>query len=103
MNCSAFPLPPQALVVGNTTQKGVSKMSYRKVKAAAESGGFRQFSFLEAAFDQRPADRELREWRQLGRGQQRREELRVSGALQKEADVAGRHRISRQPYDTGEQ
>src|SRR5438128_7551945 len=106
MSCDelfSIPLPPQGLVVGSTTQKGVSKMSYREVKAAPKSGAFRQFSFLEAAFDQRPADRELREWRQLGSGQQRREELRIPGALQKEADVAGSHRISRQPYDAGEQ
>src|SRR4051812_44947989 len=103
MNYSALPLPPQVLVVGNTTQKGVSKMSYREVKAAAESGGFRQLGFLEAAFDQRPANRELRERRLLSRGLQRREKLRIPGALQKEADVAGGHRIPRQPYDSGEQ
>src|SRR5262245_12563499 len=99
MNYSAFPRPQQTLVVGSTTQKGVSKMSYREVKAAAESGGFRQFSFLEAAFDQCPADRELRERRQFGRGLQRRKKLRISRTLQKEADVAGGHHVSRQPYN----
>ncbi len=59
MNYSALSLPPQALVVGNTTQEGVSKMSYREVKPAAESGGFRHLVFHEAALDQRAVDREL--------------------------------------------
>src|ERR1044072_4965247 len=93
MNYSALPLSPQALVVGTTIQNGVSKVSYREVKAAAESGVSRQLGFLEAAFDQRPADRKLRERRLVGRGLQRREELRIPGALQKQAYVAGGARV----------
>src|SRR2546430_15523942 len=91
MNYSALPLPPQILVVGNTTQKRVSKVSYREVKAAVESGGFRQLGFLEAAFDQRPADRELRERRLLGRGPQRRAKLRIPCAPPKAAARRGQH------------
>src|SRR6476620_8211334 len=37
MNHSAFSLPPQVLVVGDTTQGGVSKVSYREVKAQARN------------------------------------------------------------------
>src|SRR5436190_5849240 len=73
----SIPPPPQGLVVGNTTQKGVSKMSYREVKAAVESGGFRHLDlvFLEAALDQCAVDRELRKQRARRRGLQRREVL----------------------------
>src|SRR5215510_2320146 len=82
MNHSAFSPSPQPLVVGNTTQGGVSKVSYRKVKRATKSGGFRHFIFLEAAFDQCPLDRELRKQRQRRRRPQGCEKLRISGALQ---------------------
>src|SRR5262245_18005606 len=103
MNYSAFSLPTQALVVGSTTQKGVSKVSYREVKAAAESGAFRHLIFLEAALDQRPVDRELREQRGRRRSLQRGEELRISWTAEEKPDVARRHRIPRQPYDAREQ
>jgi hypothetical protein len=101
MNHSALPLPLRALVVGSTIQKGVSKVSYREVKAAEESGGFRHLFFLEAALDQRAVDRELRKQRARRRA--------CSAARLESPDSSGRTGCGlptsypRQPYDAGEQ
>src|SRR5438094_10578241 len=59
----SIPPPPRGLVVGNTTQKGVSKMRYREVKPPVESRVCRHLAlvFLQAALDQCGVDRELRQ------------------------------------------
>ena len=72
-------------------------MRIRPFPASAISASLRLHSISAAV------DREFRERRMLGHDLQRREELRIAGALQEEPDMAGGHRIPRQPDDAGEQ